>query len=117
MRQRFISGPTMHQQNTASLWISFNGTGTVAINDSFGVSSITDNGVGNYTVNLIQVMQSTWSFGTMMRRTSAGIAGYSTGNNAAGSLTTTSLGLRCFLPDNTAHDPDLVTMVGVGRPG
>lgn len=32
-------------------WVSFDGTGTVAINDSYNVSSITDNGTGNYTVN------------------------------------------------------------------
>lgn len=32
-------------------WVNFNGTGTVAIRDSFNVSSITDNGTGQYTVN------------------------------------------------------------------
>jgi len=32
-------------------WVNFNGTGTVAINASFNVSSITDNGTGDYTVN------------------------------------------------------------------
>ena len=32
-------------------WCRFNGTGTVAINDSFNCSSITDNGTGNYRVN------------------------------------------------------------------
>jgi hypothetical protein len=32
-------------------WVNFNGTGTVAIRASGNVSSITDNGVGNYTVN------------------------------------------------------------------
>ena len=32
-------------------WVNFNGTGTVAIRDSMNVSSITDNGVGDYTVN------------------------------------------------------------------
>jgi len=32
-------------------WVSFNGTGTVAINDSANVTSITDGGVGIYTVN------------------------------------------------------------------
>jgi len=31
-------------------WINFNGTGTIAINDSYNVASITDNGVGNYTI-------------------------------------------------------------------
>lgn len=32
-------------------WVNFNGTGTVAINASGNVSSITDNGTGDYTVN------------------------------------------------------------------
>ena len=33
-------------------WVNFNGTGTVAIRASGNVSSITDNGLGDYTVNL-----------------------------------------------------------------
>ena len=36
---------------TAKAWVNFNGTGTVAILASGNVSSITDNGTGNYTVN------------------------------------------------------------------
>lgn len=32
-------------------WVNFNGTSTVAIRASFNVSSITDNGTGDYTVN------------------------------------------------------------------
>ena len=35
----------------AKAWVNFNGTGTVAIRDSYNVSSITDNGVGDYTIN------------------------------------------------------------------
>lgn len=38
-------------QYTAQAWVNFNGTGTVAIRASGNVSSITDNGTGNYTVN------------------------------------------------------------------
>ncbi len=37
-------------------WVNFNGTGTVAIRDSMNVSSITDNGVGDYTVNFTTAM-------------------------------------------------------------
>lgn len=37
-------------------WVNFNGTGTVAINASFNVSSITDNGTGDYTVNFTNAM-------------------------------------------------------------
>ena len=35
----------------ARAWVNFNGTGTVAIRSSGNVSSITDNGTGDYTVN------------------------------------------------------------------
>jgi hypothetical protein len=37
-------------------WVNFNGTGTVAIRASGNVSSITDNGAGNYTVNFTTAM-------------------------------------------------------------
>lgn len=37
-------------------WVSFNGTGTVTINASGNVSSITDNGTGDYTVNFTVAM-------------------------------------------------------------
>lgn len=37
-------------------WVNFNGTGTVAIRDSGNVTSITDNGTGDYTVNFTTAM-------------------------------------------------------------
>jgi len=37
-------------------WVNFNGTGTVAIRGSGNVTSITDNGTGNYTVNFATAM-------------------------------------------------------------
>ena len=37
-------------------WVNFNGTGTVAIRASGNVSSITDNGTGDYTVNFTVAM-------------------------------------------------------------
>lgn len=41
---------------TAKAWVNFNGTSTVAIRASGNVSSITDNGTGNYTVNFTVAM-------------------------------------------------------------
>lgn len=40
-------------------WVNFNGQGTVAIRAAFNVSSITDNGVGTYTVNFATPMPDT----------------------------------------------------------
>lgn len=43
-------------QFTAKAWINFNGQNTVAIRDSHNVSSITDNGTGNYNVTMANAM-------------------------------------------------------------
>lgn len=51
-------------------WVNFNGTGTVAIRASGNVSSITDNGTGDYTVN----------FTTAMSDANYSIAGSALGN-------------------------------------
>jgi len=40
----------------ARAWVNFNGTGTVAIRASGNVSSITDNGAGDYTINFTIAM-------------------------------------------------------------
>lgn len=44
-----IGGTCLTQ--TCRAWVNFNGTGVVAIRASYNVSSITDNGAGDYTVN------------------------------------------------------------------
>ncbi len=41
---------------TAKAWVNFNGTSTVAIRASYNVSSITDRGVGAYSVNFATAM-------------------------------------------------------------
>lgn len=43
-------------QGRAKVWVNFDGTGTVSIRDDFNVASLTDNGTGNYTVNLTNTM-------------------------------------------------------------
>ena len=40
-------------------WVNFNGTGTVAIRDSYNVSSITDESTGSWVVNLTNSMGNT----------------------------------------------------------
>ena len=46
-------------QQACKAWVNFNGTGTVAIRGSYNVSSITDNGTGDYTVNFTVAMADT----------------------------------------------------------
>ena len=43
-------------QSSVRAWVNFNGTGTVAIRAAYNVTSITDNGTGNYTVNFTTAM-------------------------------------------------------------
>jgi hypothetical protein len=47
-----LSIPTTFVTNgSAKAWVNFNGTGTIAARDSLNLSSLTDNGTGNYTIN------------------------------------------------------------------
>ena len=44
-------GRMQNHPGVAKAWVDFTGTGTVTINASHNVSSITDNGTGDYTIN------------------------------------------------------------------
>ena len=57
------SSPTLFKNSSGTevgelcrAWVNFDGTGTVTIGDSFNVSSITDNGTGDYEVNFTNPM-------------------------------------------------------------
>ena len=50
------SAQTSIQQGLAKAWIKFNGTSTIAINDSFNITSITDNGTGDYDITIANDM-------------------------------------------------------------
>ena len=82
-------------------WVNFNGTGTVAIRASGNVSSITDNGTGDYTINFttaladadyatISTMGSrngTWSYGQ------TAISGAKNTGDYIGSYSTTAVSI------------------------
>ena len=75
-------------------WVNFNGTGTVAIRASGNVSSITDNGTGDYTVNfttaITDVNYAVISAGTGAFGNSASIGGWYTGVRTDGTSTPTT---------------------------
>ena len=50
------SNQTSIQQGLIKGWIRFDGTGTIAIDDSFNYASIGDNGTGDYTATLSTAM-------------------------------------------------------------
>lgn len=53
---QFNDGTSTQIGTLCRAWVNFNGTGTVAIRAAFNVSSITDNGTGDYTVNFTNAM-------------------------------------------------------------
>lgn len=68
--------PTFQALSSGNLkaWVCFNGTGTIAIKASLNVSSITDNGVGQYTVNFTNALADT-NYATLI--------GWNTSNNGS----------------------------------
>jgi hypothetical protein len=60
-------------------WVNFNGTGTVAIRASGNVSTIRDNGTGDYTVNFTTAMPDANYFAN----TTAMVAGINSAVNAS----------------------------------
>tara|TARA_R100001460_G_scaffold12405_1_gene28536 strand:+ start:279 stop:659 length:381 start_codon:yes stop_codon:yes gene_type:complete len=83
------SGPNA-VDGLAKSWVDFNGSGTIAIRDSFSVSSITDNGTSDYTTTFASAMSND-DFAVSAQSTSTG-AGYicnAPKNAASGSISTT----------------------------
>ena len=47
---------TLTKQSAAKAWMNLNGTGTIAIRESFGVSSAADSNTGTYVLNMTNSM-------------------------------------------------------------
>jgi len=56
---KFVSPAKQHFHDSApKAWLNFNGSGTIAIRDSYNITSIEDNGVSDYTINIATNMSS-----------------------------------------------------------
>jgi hypothetical protein len=98
--------------NDSKAWVNFNGTGTVAIRASFNVSSITDNGTGDYTINFTNAFSdSSYSIVGCSSGTTTAYYGFSlyaaVSQVSASSLTTTSARIVTKATSNV--DADVVT--------
>lgn len=71
-------------------WVNFNGTGTVAIRGSGNVSSITDNGTGDYTLNFTTALTDTNYAPVISSNNIASNASVSNNNDYASVRTTTA---------------------------
>ena len=95
---------------TARAWVSFNGTGTIAIVDSHNVSSLTDNGTGSYTINFSNNMSTTTYVTNATARWIEQRAGVYYGYQLAASTRVAT----CTAGTQTAADSDTVFAVVFG---
>ena len=100
--------PSELKNGLCRLWVNFNGRNTVSIRRSKNVSSITDNGGGDYTVNFSVTMQSGYVVAIHVREDDAGAGARSDRVGQPNRVTqpTTSLRIGTFtmagsLTDNT----------------
>ena len=84
-------------------WVNFNGTGAVAIRASGNVSSITDNGLGSYTVNFTTAMPDANYSAIVTTNANAGW------NTATRDLATSSVGIGSFNGNGNTEDSSTVS--------
>jgi len=111
----------INQARIAKAWCNFNGTGTVAIRDSYNVSSITDNGTGDYTANLSTALSNTNASAVAMTGYIDSTWGIPMFKNVSGEskpLTTTKFRVATVEPETTSvtyYDNAYVTMLIFGN--
>jgi hypothetical protein len=92
-------------------WVNFNGGGTVAIRASGGVSSITDNGTGQFTVNFTTAMVDANYATVCSAATSSALWPriIAAGTSANSTYSVSAVGLYVVRPDDrTADDNDRI---------
>ena len=105
------STTTNLQQGLAKAWVRFNGGGTAAINDSFNIGSLTDDGTGLYTFAFSSNMGNVNFCGTA---TAKEVDSTAANNNGTGVMLhgylATAVEYVCFSPDGNVRDPVLANM-------
>ena len=93
----------------AKAWVNFNGTGTVAIRASGNVTSITDVGVGTYTINFTAAMPDT-NYATVTAFGGSGSADWGGGLDSARTVSTTSAPIYSAYSTNAKADCDQINV-------
>ena len=96
-------------QDTAKAWVNYNGNATPAINDSYNVSSVTDNGTGHYTINYATTLANAYQAKVM----STDVGGWAAGRFQVAIDTTTSSQVKLWHSDGTITD-GLVYFIAFG---
>jgi len=100
-------------QFTVKTWVNFNGSGTVAIRDSHNVSSITDRGTGQYSVNFSNALDSADYTADGMSGNITGTTGDSRSVQRDGTWTTTVCQIRVTYANGAAGAVTDDSFVGV----
>ena len=98
--------------SSAKAWVIFDGTGTVAILDSYNVTSITDHGTGDYSANLTTPMSSA-NFPVGVAAGSS-ITNPGVSNTAAVPSSTSSIRAEVHDSNGTNLDRDFVSLTAFG---
>tara|TARA_Y100000114_G_C11741068_1_gene318985 strand:+ start:825 stop:1181 length:357 start_codon:yes stop_codon:yes gene_type:complete len=110
----FENSPAV-ERHPITHWVQFRGSGTVAILADGNVSSVSDDGTGNYTVNFSTNMPDTnyCFFGNTLKGDTNNDGNQHLqmgGNNTNPDVAVGSIGLRAKVATNNAdNDPDRVT--------
>jgi hypothetical protein len=96
-------------KGSARAWVNFNGTGTVAIRASYNVSSITDNGTGDYTINFTNALADA-NYAFAGSGVNEAINTSVVTANPTTARTTTALRITVALPGNSAGDASIVNV-------
>ncbi len=88
-------------------WVNFNGTGTVAIRASGNVTSITDNGVGNYLINLTTALPDSNASVTIGLGADSGSSGTGAWASRINSISTTVIQILSARPDGSYSDASI----------
>ena len=91
------------QQGLVKAWVNLNGTGTIAIADSFNVTSCSDDGTGQYTVTIANNMANT-NYATTSGMARSGLSSCSFLADGSWSATTGSHACICVKNDNANVD-------------
>ena len=94
-------------------WVNFNGTGTVAIRASGNVTSITDNGTGDYTVNFTTAMPDA-NYAFICTRGGSSSGSYVLSGSSSTAPTTTAARINNVQPGVGLAD-DTICMVSIFR--
>lgn len=85
---------------TCKAWVNFNGTGTPAARASYNVSSITDHGTGDYTINFTTALVDA-NYAVTVATTATGAGGPVITINASAAVPTASA-VRLLMGDTSA---------------